>query len=96
LFDKLSFSFQIVSEQNNKICDIGEVGELFFQGPTVMKGYLDNEAATKDSIIEGWLRSGDLGFVDEDGYYYIIDRIKEIIKYQGYQVKQNIKSIILF
>ena len=52
-----------------------------------MKGYFNNEKATSEAIIDGWLYSGDLGFVDEDGYYYIIDRIKEIIKYQGFQVR---------
>jgi acyl-CoA synthetase (AMP-forming)/AMP-acid ligase II len=52
-----------------------------------MKGYLNNAEATADSIdAEGWFHSGDIGYADDDGYFYIVDRLKELIKYKAYQV----------
>ena len=65
----------------------GEPGEIWIRGPQVMKGYLHSEAATADVIDEdGWFHTGDVGYVDEDGYLYVVDRVKELIKYKGYQV----------
>jgi acyl-CoA synthetase (AMP-forming)/AMP-acid ligase II len=65
----------------------GEVGELLIRGPQVMQGYWKNPESTAETLIgDGWLRSGDLGYMDEDGYVFIVDRIKEMIKYKGYQV----------
>ena len=57
------------------------------RGPQVMKGYLNNPEATLACLdAEGWFHSGDLGYADEDGYFYIVDRLKEMIKYKGMQV----------
>ena len=65
----------------------GEIGELLIRGPQVMQGYWKNPDATAETILDdGWLRSGDLCYMDEDGYVFIVDRIKEMIKYKGYQV----------
>ncbi len=65
----------------------GERGELWVRGPQVMTGYLNNDEATAATITEdGWLRTGDIGVVDADGYYSIVDRLKELIKYKGFQV----------
>jgi len=65
----------------------GETGELYVKGPNVFKGYWRNERATKECLDDdGWFRTGDVGHVDEDGDFYITDRVKELIKYKGFQV----------
>ena len=65
----------------------GETGELYVKGPNVFKGYWKNELATRDCLSEdGWFRTGDVGHVDEDGDTFITDRVKELIKYKGFQV----------
>ena len=64
----------------------GEIGELLIKGPQVMKGYWKNPEITNNTIIDGWLRTGDLARMDEQGYFYIEGRAKDIIKYKGYKV----------
>jgi acyl-CoA synthetase (AMP-forming)/AMP-acid ligase II len=65
----------------------GERGELWIRGPQVMRGYLNNPEATAATIDgDGWLHSGDVAIVDEDGWFAIVDRVKELIKYKGSQV----------
>jgi acyl-CoA synthetase (AMP-forming)/AMP-acid ligase II len=64
-----------------------ETGELWYAGPNVMAGYLGNDKATSETIdADGFLHTGDLACVDSDGCVYIVDRLKELIKYKGYQV----------
>ncbi|CAA9956929.1 4-coumarate-CoA ligase 1 [Pyrenophora teres f. maculata] len=65
----------------------GQVGELWMSGPNIFKGYWKNEAATKDAITpDGYFKTGDIGFQDEKHNFYITDRVKELIKYKGFQV----------
>ena len=65
----------------------GEQGEIWIRGPQVMRGYLNNPEATADTMVEdGWLRTGDIARVDGEGFFFIVDRLKELIKYKGYQV----------
>jgi acyl-CoA synthetase (AMP-forming)/AMP-acid ligase II len=62
-------------------------GELCFRGPQVMAGYLNRPAETAQMLdADGWLRTGDIGHVDDDGFFYVVDRVKELIKYKGHQV----------
>lgn len=63
-----------------------EVGELWIRGPQVMKGYFRDPDATAQTLVGGWLRTGDLAMKDEEGYVTIVDRLKELIKTKGYQV----------
>ncbi|WP_112275088.1 AMP-binding protein [Lentzea terrae] len=66
---------------------VGERGELWCKGPNIMKGYLNNPDATAATIDdEGWLHTGDVAVIDADGIVSIVDRVKELIKYKGYQV----------
>jgi acyl-CoA synthetase (AMP-forming)/AMP-acid ligase II len=65
----------------------GETGEIWYRGPQVMKGYLGKPEETASMITpDGWLRTGDLGRVDEQGQLHVVDRLKELIKYKGFQV----------
>jgi acyl-CoA synthetase (AMP-forming)/AMP-acid ligase II len=63
-----------------------EIGELWVRGPQVMKGYYNNPEATVQTVTNGWLRTGDLAWKDEEGYVFIVDRLKEVIKCKGFQV----------
>ncbi|KAK0273050.1 hypothetical protein LTR35_012462 [Friedmanniomyces endolithicus] len=65
----------------------GEVGELWIKGPNVFKGYLNNPEGTKNALTEdGYFKTGDVGYQDKNGNFYITDRVKELIKYKGFQV----------
>ncbi len=78
---------RIVDPDSLQDMPTGQDGELWIRGPQVMKGYLNNERATSETIVAGgWLRTGDIAHFDEDGFLFITDRLKELIKYKGFQV----------
>jgi acyl-CoA synthetase (AMP-forming)/AMP-acid ligase II len=78
---------QIVDIATGAALGPGETGEICIRGPIVMKGYLNQPDATALAIdAEGWLHTGDLGYADDDGWLYVVDRMKEVIKYNAYQV----------
>ncbi|MDG4657486.1 AMP-binding protein [Ectobacillus antri] len=62
---------------------ISEEGEIMLKSPSVCVGYYQNETSTKDTIQDGWLHTGDAGYVDEDGHVYVIDRLKDVIRLQS-------------
>jgi acyl-CoA synthetase (AMP-forming)/AMP-acid ligase II len=78
---------RLVSTETGEEAEAGEAGEVWVRGPQVMKGYLNRPDATAQTIDdEGWLRTGDIAYADEEGYFYIVDRAKELIKYKAFQV----------
>jgi long-chain acyl-CoA synthetase len=79
------FSGRIVDSAGNDVRQ-GEVGELLIQGPAVTKGYWNRPDETKTTIKDGWLFTGDLAWMDEERYIYIVDRKKELIIRGGYNV----------
>src|SRR3954452_11654182 len=76
---------KIVDEDGNEV-DQGEVGEIVIKGHNIMKGYWNRPDATDEVMDDGWFHSGDMGKVDEDGYFFIVDRKKELIIRGGYNV----------
>jgi long-chain acyl-CoA synthetase len=76
---------RVVGDDGRKL-DVGEVGEIVIRGHNVMKGYWRRPEATAEAIRRGWFHSGDLGRVDEDGYFFIVDRKKDMVIRGGYNV----------
>ena len=75
---------------------VGEPGELVIQGPQVMRGYKNMEEETQATLINGWLHTGDIATMDEDGYFYIVDRKKDMIISGGYNVYPRDIDEVLF
>lgn len=78
---------RVIDTESGAELGVNEKGEVLIRGPHVMIGYLNNQQATEQCIdSDGWFHTGDIGYADEDGYFFIVDRVKELIKYKGYQV----------
>jgi long-chain acyl-CoA synthetase len=74
----------------------GEVGEILIRGPNVMKGYWGKPEATEKAIQNGWLRTGDVGMMDDEGYFFITDRVKDMINAAGFNVYPNEVEQVLY
>jgi long-chain acyl-CoA synthetase len=77
---------RIVSLEGGHDLSPGKAGEIVLRSPTVMLGYYKNAEETQKTIVDGWLYTGDIGYVDEDGYFYITDRKKDLIIVSGFNV----------
>jgi len=74
----------------------GEVGELVVRGPQVMKGYWKKPIETAEALRNGWLYTGDIAWMDEEGYFYVVDRKKDVIKYKGYSISPRELEDVLY
>lgn len=76
----------VIMLDNGEPAEPGEIGELLVKGPQVMKGYWNQPEETASVLKDGWLATGDMGYMDKDGYFYIVDRKKEMINASGLKV----------
>ncbi|QPG06651.1 long-chain-fatty-acid--CoA ligase FadD [Salinimonas marina] len=83
-----STDIKLLDEDGNEVA-AGEPGEMWVKGPQVMRGYLNREAATNEILQDGWLATGDIAKVDKQGYFYIVDRKKDMILVSGFNVFPN-------
>nr|ABZ88151.1 luciferase [Abscondita terminalis] len=91
------FKGKVVDLDTKKTLGPNRRGEICVKGPMLMKGYADNPEATREIIDEeGWLHTGDIGYYDEEKHFFIVDRLKSLIKYKGYQVPPaELESVLL-
>ncbi|KAJ0112805.1 hypothetical protein Patl1_02967 [Pistacia atlantica] len=81
------YEAKIVDPETREALPPYQNGELWIRGPSIMKGYVGDEDATSSTFLpDGWMRTGDLCYIDDDGFLFVVDRLKELIKYKGYQV----------
>ncbi|MGD0764922.1 MAG: long-chain-fatty-acid--CoA ligase [Dehalococcoidia bacterium] len=86
---------RIVDDDMNELAP-GQYGEIVVKGPNVMQGYYNNSQATAETIVNGWLRTGDMGYVDDDGYFFIVDRKKDMIIRGGENIYPREIEEVLF
>ncbi|XP_015591659.1 luciferin 4-monooxygenase [Cephus cinctus] len=92
----IGIALKVIDLERGEILGPGEIGELCWQSPCIMKGYRNNPEETLNAIdSENWLHSGDIGYYDSDGDIFIVDRLREMIKYRGNQIAPaEIENII--
>ncbi|HEV8673918.1 MAG TPA: long-chain fatty acid--CoA ligase [Methylomirabilota bacterium] len=86
---------RVVDEHDQEVPD-GSLGEIVIRGPNVMTGYLGKPAETAHALRGGWLHSGDIGYRDGDGYFYVVDRVKDMINVAGFKVYPREVEEVLF
>ncbi len=86
----------IVNQETGAPVPPGEVGEIVVKGPNIMQGYWKHEEETKATFRNGWMRTGDLGRMDEDGYFYMVERVKDVIIASGFKVYPREVEEVLF
>ncbi|MGH7354831.1 MAG: long-chain-fatty-acid--CoA ligase [Candidatus Rokuibacteriota bacterium] len=86
---------KIVGADDREVAD-GALGEIAIKGPNVMKGYVGNPAATAEAIRDGWFHSGDIGYRDREGYFFLVDRVKDMINVSGFKVFPREVEEVLF
>ena len=91
----LTADLKVVDTEGREL-GVGEVGELAFRSPQVVKGYWGDDAATKAVFVDGWFHSGDVGYVDADGFVYVVDRIKDVVIRGGENVYCAEVEAVLF
>ena len=92
----MSFNEIKVVNSEGQVCPVGEIGEICGRGPLLMSGYHNNPEKTAEAIRDGWMHSGDLGYLDEDGYLYLVDRQKDMIISGGVNVyPKDIEEVVI-
>ncbi|MGD9075945.1 MAG: AMP-binding protein [Desulfobacteraceae bacterium] len=89
------FEMRILNEEGQE-CGVGEIGQICGKGATMMPGYYKRDELTEQAIVDGWLHTGDAGYVDEDGYLFLVDRLKDMIISGGVNVyPKDIEEIVI-
>jgi long-chain acyl-CoA synthetase len=84
-----------VIREDGSTADVGETGEVVISGPTVMRGYLNRPEETARTVVDGWLRTGDVGRLDDEGYLTLVDRVKDMIIRGGENIyPKEIESVL--
>ncbi len=86
---------QLIDPDSGKVVGLGEPGEIVARGPQVFRGYLNQPEETAHTLRDGWIYTGDVAEMDEDGYFYIVDRIKDMVNVSGFKVFTRIVDEVL-
>jgi acyl-CoA synthetase (AMP-forming)/AMP-acid ligase II len=78
--------FKLVDPETGRLVEQGQPGEIAIRGPQVMKGYYNKPEETAHALRDGWMYTGDVAYMDEDGYFYVVDRVKDMVNVSGFKV----------
>lgn len=77
---------KLVDPETGELAKLGDPGEIVIKGPQIMRGYYKQPDETANAVRDGWMHTGDVGKMDEDGYFYIVDRVKDMVIVSGFKV----------